>query len=233
MTAPRPSLEELASRFSELNNDRLERVVRARLVGGSVGDELPRLGRDEDRADVLIDLAEWLRERDREWIQLLEVCARLADAWADAEVNAVRDRPEPLGELHYLCARIGAVGARNGIARVVRRADLRGVLLPAGEDLQLRALRCLAGLLARVSPGERQGFLPLFNEALEVPQHLPLALTALVAFDPDRRDEYVARAGKSWPIHLEQVVDRLKLNVALLQAEIRATPAAEYDKASD
>jgi hypothetical protein len=43
-----------------------------------VGDELPRLGRDEDRADVLIDLAEWLHERDREWIQLLEVCARLA-----------------------------------------------------------------------------------------------------------------------------------------------------------
>jgi len=226
MTAPRPALEELASRFSELDSDRLERVVQARLVGGAVGDELPRLGRDEDRADVLIDLAEWLRERDREWMQLLEVCARLADAWADAEVNAVRDRPETLGELHYLCARVGAVEARKGIARVVRREDLRGVLLPAGEGLQLRALRCLAGLLARVSRGEREEFLPLFVEAIEVPQHLPLALTALVAFDPDNRDEYLAHAGNSWPRHLEQVRSRLERNVALLQTEMRSGPRA-------
>jgi hypothetical protein len=221
MTAPRPALEELASRLGELNSERLERIVRARLLGGSVGDELPRLGRDEDPADVLIDLAEWLRDRDREWMQLTEVCARLADAWAEEEVSAVRNRPEPLGELHYLCARIGAVGARNGIARVVRRGDLRGVLLPAGEDLQLRGLRCLAGLLARVSRGEREAFLPLFNEAIEVPQHLPLALTALLAFDPDHRDEYVAHASKSWPRHLEQVLGRLERNVALLQADMR------------
>ena len=226
MTAPRPSLEELASRFSELDSERLERVVRARLVGGSVGDELPRLGRDEDRTDILIDLAEWLRERNREWTQLLEVCARLADAWADAEVNTVRDRPEPLGELHYLCARVGAVGARSGIARVVRREDLRGVLLPAGEGLQLRALRCLAGLLALVSPGDREEFLPLFVEAIEVPQHLPLALTALLAFDPDNRDEYVAHARNSWPRHLEQMLGRLERNVALLQTEVRLGPRA-------
>lgn len=220
MTAPRPTLEELASRLSELSTERLERVVRARLLGASVGDELPRLGRDEDPADVLIDLAEWLRDRDRAWTELLGVCALLADRWAGAEVSAVRDRPEPLGELHYLCARIGAVGARNGIARVVRREDLRGVLLPAGEGLQLRALRCLAGLLARVSRGEREEFLPLFIEAIEVPQHLPLALTALLAFDPDNSDEYVAHAGKSWPRHLEQVFDRIDRNVELLRAEM-------------
>jgi hypothetical protein len=226
MTAPRPTLEELASRFSELDSDRLELIVRVRLLGDSVRDELPRLGRDEDRTDVLIDLAEWLRDRNREWMQLLEVCARLADAWAGSEGSAVRDRPEPLGELHYLCARIGAVEARNGIARVVQREDLRGVLLPNGEDLQLRALRCLAGLLARVSGDEREEFLPLFSEAIAVPQHLPLALTALVAFDPERRDEYVERAGASWPLHLEQVLGRLERNVALLQAEMRLGPLA-------
>jgi hypothetical protein len=224
MTAPRPALEELASRLSELESERLERIVQARLLGGSAEGELPRLGRDEDPADVLIDLVEWLRERKREWTQLTEVCARLADAWA--EVPAVRDRPEPLGELHYLCARIGAVEARNGIARVVRREDLRGILLPAGEGLQLRALRCLAGLLARVPRKEREAFLPLFNEAIEVPQHLPLALTALVAFDPEHRDEYVAHAHKSWPRHLEQLLGRLERNVALLQAEMQPGPRA-------
>jgi hypothetical protein len=219
MTAPRPTFEELASRLGELNIERLEGIVRARLLREPV-DELPRVGRDEDPADVLIDLTEWLRDRDRAWMQLTEVCARLADAWAEAPAASVRTRPEPIGELHYLCARIGAVQARNGIARVARRADLRGILLPAGEGLQLRALRCLAGLLARVSPGVREEFLPHFNEALEVPQHLSLALTALVAFDPDRRDEYVERAGKFWPMHLEEVFDRLDRNVLLLQSEI-------------
>jgi hypothetical protein len=54
-----------------------------------------------------------------------------------------------------------------------------------------------------------------------VPQHLPLALTALVAFDPDNRDEYVAHAGNSWPRHLDQVLGRLERNVALLRAEMR------------
>jgi hypothetical protein len=217
MTAPRPPLEELAARLVDFDVERLEYVVRARLLR-EPAEELPRLGRDEDPADVLIDLAEWLNERDRAWTQLTEVCARVADAWAD--VYQVQTRTEPVGELHYLCARIGAVGARRGIARVVQREDLRGILLPTGEGLQLRALRCLAGLLARVSRDERKEFLPLFTEALGVPQHLPIALTALVAFDRESRDTYVARAGESWPMHLEQVLDRLDRNVALLQAEM-------------
>jgi hypothetical protein len=90
--------------------------------------------------------------------------------------------------------------------------------------LQLRALRCLAGLLARLTRGERDEFLPLFSEAVAVPQHLRLALTALVAFDPDRRDQYVERAGKSWAPQLDQLLGRLDRNVALLQAEMRPGP---------
>jgi hypothetical protein len=218
MTMPRPALEDIASRLVELSVEDLGEIVHARLLREPVA-ELPRLGRDEDPADVLIDITEWLRERERAWTQITEVCVLLANVWAD--VYQVRIRPEPVGELHYLCARIGAVEARQGIARVIRREDLRGILLPAGEDLQLRALRCLAGLLARVSRDERKEFLPLFIEAIEVPQHLPIALTALVAFDPDGRDVYLARARESWPMHLEQVRDRLERNVALLQAEIR------------
>ena len=218
MTAPRPALGELAARLVDFDMDeRLENVVRARLFREPVED-LPRLGRDEDPADILVDLAEWVRERDYEWTPLSDACARLAETWADP--NWVWTSPEPLGELHYLCARIGAVKARHGIARVIQRADLRGILLPGGEDLHLRALRSLAGLLAHVARDEREEFLPLFTEALDVPQHLPIALTALVAFDPDGRDEYVARIRESWPMHLEQVLDHLERNVALLQAEI-------------
>lgn len=219
MTAPRPELGELAARLVDLDDETLQNIVRARLFRESV-EELPRLGRDEDPADILVDLAEWLRERDYAWPQLTDACARLAEASPDA--YRVRARPGPLGELHYLCARIGAVKARHGIAQVIRRADLRGILLPAGEDLQLRALRCLTGLLAQITRDEREEFLPLFTEALEVPQHLPIALTALVAFDPDGRDGYVARVGETWPLHLDQVLVHLERNVALLQAEIGA-----------
>lgn len=217
MTAPRPALGQLANRLVDLDEESLYSIVRARLFRDSV-EELPRLGRDEDPADILVDLAEWLRERDYIWTKLSDACARLADGAVDA--YRVRARPGPVGELHYLCARIGAVKARHGIAQVIRRADLRGILLPAGEDLQLRALRCLTGLLAQVSRDEREAFLPLFTEALQVPQHLPISLTALVAFDPDGRDGYVARVGELWPMHRDQVVAHLDRNVALLYAGV-------------
>lgn len=218
MTAPRPSLEELASRLYELGVERLEDVVRARLLRDPV-EELPTLGRDEDPADVLIELTEWFRERDRAWTQLLEVCVRVADAWA--AVFEARTRPEPVGELHYLCARIGAVDARRGIARVIRRDDLRGVLLPGGEGLQQRSLRCLAGLLARVPRGQREEYLQDFRAALEVPQHVPIGLTALAAFDPERRERYISRARERWPLHVGRVLEDLERNVALLRAEMR------------
>lgn len=217
MTEPRPALGELAARLVDLDGESLQDIVRARLFRESV-EELPRLGRDEDPADILIDLAEFLRERDYAWTPLSDACARLADVWVDP--YRVRARPGPVGELHYLCARIGAVKARHGIAEVIRRADLRGILLPAGEGLQLRALRCLTGLLAQISKDEREEFLPLFTEALDVPQHLPIALTALVTFDPEGRDRYVARVEESWPMHLDKVLAHLERNVALLQAGV-------------
>jgi hypothetical protein len=218
MTAPRPSLEELASRLYELDFERLDRIVRARILLLQT-EELPKPGRDEDPTDVFIDLADWLRRRDLRWTRLDEVCARLADEWAG--VIELRTEPQYVGELHFLCARVGAVDARRGIARVIRRDDLRGVLLPSGEGLQQRSLRCLAGLLALVSPGQREEYLGDFAEALAVPQHLPIALTALAAFDPERREGYIARARERWPLHVGRILDDLERNVALLRAEMR------------
>lgn len=217
MTARRPSLEELASLLVELDPDSLGVVVRARLLREPV-EQLPPLGRDEDPADILIDLAEWLRERQRAWEPLAEACARVADMWAGIYQRWIP--PEPIGELHYLCARIGAIEARHGIARVIRREDLRGILLPGGEGLQLRALRCMAGLLARVPRETRSEFLPLFIEALDVPQHLPIALTALAAFDPEGRERHFVRARDAWPLHFDQVIGRVERNVELLRAEM-------------
>ncbi len=146
MTGPRPTLPEIATGLAGLDVAKLEGLVERRLCREAV-EALPKLARDEDPADILVDSHAWLREHDRSWDQLGQVCTVLAERWADAP--AVRNRPEPLGELHYLCARVGALEARGAIARAVRREDLRGVLLPGGEDVQLRALRCLAGLLAQ------------------------------------------------------------------------------------
>lgn len=217
MTAPRPPLEELAFRLYEFDAERLDRIVRARILLLPTN-ELPPLGRDEEPTDVFIDLADWLRHRDRTWTRLNEVCAALADSWGD--MIEVRTEPQYVGELHYFCARIGAVDARRGVARVIRRSDLRGVLLPGGEGLQLRSLRCLAGLLARVSRKQREQFLGDFVEALDVPQHLPIALTALATFDPERTADYVSRAQERWPLHVGRALDGLERNVALLREEM-------------
>ena len=219
MIAPRLPLEALASHILDWKTEYLQRIVSARLAGSPV-EELPRRGRDEDPADIFIDIAGWLREQKRPWPQLAEACARLAQEWAEINATQVRVRPEPLGELHFLCARIGAVEAREGIARVVTRPDLRGILLQSGEGLQLRALRCLAGLLALVPPDERQRFLGLFIEALAVPNQLPAALTALLAFDPDQRLSHFERARSAWLDHFESVREKLDRNVELLRAEM-------------
>lgn len=219
MIEPRPPLEALASRISVLKTEYLQRIVSARLAGSPVK-ELPQRGRDEDPADIFIDIAEWLREQKHPWPQLAEACTRLAKEWAEMNATQVRVRPEQLGELHFLCARIGAVEAREGIARVVTRPDLRGILLQSGEGLQLRALRCLAGLLARVQPDERQRFLGLFIDALAVPNQLPAALTALLAFDPDQGQSHLERARFAWLDHFESVREKLDRNVELLRAEM-------------
>jgi hypothetical protein len=213
MSVPRPALVEIVERLTVLEPVALQAVVRRRLFRERV-EPLPALARDEDPADILIDGDAWLRARNHLWTEIRQVCVTLAEQWAD--VPEVRTRPEPVGELHYLCARVGAFGARGAIARVAQREDLRGVLLPAGEGIQLRALRCLAGLLAQTNADEQRPFLPVFEQAIEVPQHLPTALTALVAFNPLDRQRYLRVAASQAPLRVDELTEHLDRNVELL-----------------
>ena len=214
-TTPRQPLPAIAEYLTLLEAGALEGLVRRRLFREPVP-ELPPLGRDEDPADVFVDVDGWLRERNHSWAAIRNICASLAEQWA--KVPYVRQRPEPLGELHYLCARIAAVEARGAIAGVAEREDLRGVLLPGGEDIQLRALRCLAGLLVHLGKIEQMPFLPVFERALKVSQHRPMALTALVAFDPPGREQYIRRtAAQSESLEMNGLLSRLDWNVRMLQ----------------
>ncbi len=52
---------------------------------------------------------------------------------------------------------------------------------------------------------------------MEVPQHVPIALTALVAFHPGGRDRYLRLAASRAPLRLEELLARLDRNVELLQ----------------
>lgn len=215
MTNPRRSLEDVAGLLRRSGSEALGRIVADRLQGDRV-EGLPLLARDEDPADVLVDAHELITRSSPEWSELKSACAELAHRWAGIAAVEIRERPTPLGELHYLCARIGAVEARGPIAFVADRPDLGGVALAGGEPLQGRSLRCLAGLLALVIHEDRQGFLEVFDRALEVPQNVAIALTALAAFDPEHRRDHERKARSRHPQATAEALRHLERNVALL-----------------
>jgi hypothetical protein len=209
--------EKIFHELSQLKDSDLEREVRARLLRRR-STLLFGWGRDEDPCDVFVDAFEG---RNGDWPLLLRVCASLALEWGKS-VESVAF-PEGVGELHYLCARIGALDARPGIADTIVRVDFRGVLLPSGEGVQLRALRSLAGLLAISRAEEFARYIGLYEEALTTPQHLPISLVTLLAFRPRRRDMYVERAQKYWPAHVEALLPTLDRDVEFLKSLMRPT----------
>jgi hypothetical protein len=215
MTVPRPTLVTIAERLGMVDAIQLEAIVARRLSRQWV-DELPALTRDEDPADILIDSYAVQQEGNAPLLKLENACVSLAERWARISALDVRRMPEPVGELHYLCARIGAVHATPSIAHVAEREDLSGVLLPGGEDLQLRSLRCLAGLLSLAPRYTRQEFQRVFQKAIDVPQHTLIALTALAAFDPENREKYEQLARSRAPLALENALRHLNRNIAIL-----------------
>jgi hypothetical protein len=212
----RPPLESLATELNQLAEGAVEKLTEDRLQRYPVP-SLPALSRDEDPADILIASFHWLRDHGTEWKALQTACSRLSERWSGYEAQILRKAPEPLGELHYLCARIGARGSVPGIAHVVGREDLRRVPLPGGEDLQLRALRSLTGLLVSGSEAEQKAHRPVLIRALDVPEHRLTGLTALVAFWPLERHAFLGSLASRKVPDLDVLEKQLDRALALMR----------------
>jgi hypothetical protein len=153
----------------------LELLIDARLRGARAEfvQMLPPPGRDEDPADIFVDLA----ESDTAWREGLRAAStQLLLRWVGEFQPADANRVQALGELCYLAARIGNTAALPHLRTLVGRKDATGLLHP-GEDLRLRALRALVGLLGAAENVQVIDYRPVLTEALAEPR---LALTALV-----------------------------------------------------
>lgn len=153
----------------------LELLLDARLRGARAEyvKILPPPGRDEDLADIFVDLA----ESDSAWRAALhDASTQLLSRWVPEFQPADANRVQALGELCYLAARIGNTSALPYLRTLVERKDATGLLHP-GEDLRLRALRALVGLLGAGGYLNPFDYRPVLTETLAEPR---LTLTALV-----------------------------------------------------
>lgn len=167
----------------------LEKAVWKRLRGEPQDIDLPGLARDEDPADIFLHVVKYTNERSLADL-LRGACAHLLEAALQSphlEQDAVA-----IGELCYLSARIGASDAIEPLTVLVERKETSSFTVRTGEDLRLRALRSLVGLLAsnrqRV---DTQRHRRLFEECLRLPRYKKMALTGLVGLWPELKDEFV------------------------------------------
>jgi hypothetical protein len=146
--------------------------ARLRNARSEYAGQLPPLSPDEDPADIFIDLA----ESDTGWREGLRAAStQLLSRWVAEFEQPDPDHVRALGELCYLVARIGSTDAMPHLQALVTRKESTALLHP-GEDLRLRALRALVGLMG--TDGARIfEYRPLLMQSLADPR---LALTALV-----------------------------------------------------
>jgi|GEM_PF-4257319 len=203
-------LDEIAPALLVLNVSQLESILWRRIYR-LPADPLPPITRDEDPTDVFVDSYHWLKDnRDEDFTDLSAACARLMRQMAVFDQEWLQTYPEALGELCYLCARIGALEAIPSIA-IVAGADGFGLaILPDGEDLQNRALRSLAGLLIK-TPEDRDTYRTLFENALASEHHAAIGLATLSVFWPDEQATFVDRANKHENERVRWVIENLSL----------------------
>jgi hypothetical protein len=215
----RPPLKTVAVELATFGSDKLENVVERRVSRLPVT-PLPPLHRDEDPSDILVDTYYWLDSNwGKTWDNLRHASSAVTRRWVDADAARIRMRPEPLGELLYLCARIGAVEAMPSIEKVIDRPDLDPVILPGGEDLKLRALRSLSGLLVHVSESHRALHRRVFEQRLQVRQHQLMALTGLLAFWPDDRERAFELLRRTGTTDIDSLSEQAQRNLRLLTTQ--------------
>lgn len=204
----REPLGQVAGHLMKLSSKELMPLISMRLSRRAVPD-FPSLARDEDPADILIDCFHWTKERGEKLGNLPEACAMLAERWANLDEATVDATLEVLGELHYLCARIGATDAIPFIAKVAERDELATVTLPGGEDVQNRALRTLAGLLTLVPREQVSTYRSVFEKALDTEHHAVIGLSTLSVFWPEESAEFSQRAAKHESEQVRWAIDNL------------------------
>jgi hypothetical protein len=174
-------------------------LVAAHLRGK--GTILPPASGDENPADIFVDLA----TLSGAWRSVLQSeAASVLRAWvADLGGN------DPafvaaVGELCYLVARIGSPAALEPLQRLVENPRATGLVAP-GEDLRLRSLRALVGLLGAGAAGNPGDYRPLLEQTLTEPGLAVTAAVGLIALWPGERAAFLRRLPSSLDVELVDV----------------------------
>ena len=179
-----PRMAQALAFLSELEPKRFPEVVLARIRG--TGDlPLPRLARDEKPVDIFVDVAE------RGSTPHVADSLRAASATLLGEFvggDLVSHAPV-VSELCYLAARIGSFQALDALRILAQREDAAMPTPTPGEDLRLRALRCLVGLLGsapRLPDPER--FKAVLEQCAQSPNYKLIAMTGLIGMWPEYKN---------------------------------------------
>lgn len=201
--AERLTLDQIAQKIMDMNPQALHDLVERRVQ--NIPTVLPALSRDEDPADIFIDCIERFPTTA---IRLASASTAVMNEWATKTNQQVQDAAEAMGELLYLCGRVGAKDAMPAISELARREDLDNIKLGNGEDIQLRALRSLGGLLYNATAEEREGQKELFEKALDTPvkERMLIGLNTLYVFWPEQRDSFIERARRHPMPNIEELV---------------------------
>jgi hypothetical protein len=116
--------------------------------------------------------------------------------------------PRIVGEICSLSAVLDAEQAIKPLIVLVANTDLSNVRLSDDEDLRLRALRSLVGLLGAHRSVEDAGELQTVLESLLGDKRYELlALAALVGLSPERRSELLARTAITDASELDLILE--------------------------
>jgi hypothetical protein len=188
ITVTRPErVAESAEFLANYEENELACII-VRRLGGEAVEQLPPMARDEEPRSIFIEIARFkpkLRETLR--AALVHLLRRAAD----------REIEDPLivGEICSLSAVLDAEQAIKPLIVLVASSDLSSVRLSDDEDLRLRALRSLVGLLgAHRSVEEAEELKTVLESLLGDKRYELLALAALVGLSPERRSELLGRA---------------------------------------
>jgi hypothetical protein len=173
----------------------LEILIDARLrdARGEYASQLPPPAHDEDPADIFVDLA----ESDMAWRESLRTAStQLLSRWVGEFQQPDPVRVRALGELCYLVARIGNTAAMPQLEMLVSRKESTALLHP-GEDLRLRALRALVGLMGSNAALAFQ-YRPVLTQSLADPKLALTALVGLIGVWPDETDTFLQQLPRNF-----------------------------------
>jgi hypothetical protein len=201
ITVTRPDrVAESAEILANYRENELACVIIRRL-GGEAVEQLPPVARDEQPRSIFIEIA---RSKPKLRETLRTALVHLLRHAADREI----EDPLIVGEICSLSAVLDAEQAVKPLIVLVASSDLSNVRLSEDEDLRLRALRSLVGLLGAHRSLEDAGELERVLESLLGDKRYELlALAALVGLCPERRSELLGRAAVTDVSELDLILE--------------------------